>query len=82
MVLSNFTTTYQRDYSGVRAKAFRVQSARAPIGGYPYSENEINEYDRPVTRAGSEVNMLKIRRGKIKLQWDNEAKSKLYTRRK
>ena len=61
MVLSNFTTTYQRDYSGVRAKAFRVQSARAPIGGYPYSENEINEYDRPVTRAGPEVNMHKIK---------------------
>ena len=73
MVLSNFTTTYQRDYSGVRAKAFRVQSARAPIGGYPYSENEINEYDRPVTRAGSEVNMNKVIRGRIKLHWDTES---------
>ena len=55
MVLSNFTTTYQRDYSGDRSKAFRVQSARAP--SVPsYTAGNVLQSDRPITRAGPEVN--------------------------
>jgi hypothetical protein len=55
MVLSNFTTTYQRDYSGDRSKAFRVQSARAPSGS-AYTSGNVLQSDRPITRAGPEVN--------------------------
>ena len=54
MVLSNFTTTYQRDYSGDRSKTFRVQSARAPAG-VAYRSDDIADRERPVTRAGPEV---------------------------
>ena len=53
MVLSNFTTTYQRDYSGDRARAFRVQSARPPAG-VTYRSDGVNS-ERPKTRAGPEV---------------------------
>ena len=56
MVLEyNFTTTYQRDYSGDRSRAFRVQSARAQTGP-SYASNNILPSDRPITRAGPEVN--------------------------
>ena len=55
MVLSNFTTTYQRDYSGDRSKSFRVQSARAPSGS-AYTSGNVLQSDRPSTRAGPEVN--------------------------
>ena len=56
MVLEyNFTTTYQRDYSGRRSKAFRVQSARAPSGS-SYASGNVLPSDRPITRAGPEVN--------------------------
>ena len=53
MVLSNFTTTYQRDYSGDRSRTFRVQSARAPAG--PNYRTDDRTSERPVTRAGPEV---------------------------
>ena len=53
MVLSNFTTTYQRDYSGDRSRSFRVQSARAPAGLTYRADDTTSE--RPVTRAGPEV---------------------------
>ena len=55
MVLSNFTTTYQRDYSGDRSRTFRVQSARAPAG-LSYRSDDIPS-ERPVTRAGPEVKL-------------------------
>ena len=56
MVLSILTTTYQRDYSGIRSKAYRVQSARAPAGASLYASENMNSANRPMTRAGPEVN--------------------------
>ena len=57
MVLSNFITTYQRDYSGVKSKAFRVQSARAHTGASLHALGNKIPNNRPVTRSGHEVNI-------------------------
>ena len=55
MGITNFITTYQRDYSGKQTP--RVQSARTPSG---YTPGDTNLSGRPITRAGPQVNYVDI----------------------
>ena len=68
MALSNLTTTYQKDYSGLRNYKginIRVQSARARAAGPSFYDEIVkimlNEIKRPVTREGREDNMHDVR---------------------
>ena len=68
MALSNLTTTYQKDYSGLRnfkGINIRVQSARARAAGPSFYDEIVkimsNEINRPVTSAGREANMYDVR---------------------
>ena len=68
MALSNLTTTYQKDYSGLRnfkGINIRVQSARARAAGPSFYDELVkimsNEINRPVTSAGREANMYDVR---------------------
>ena len=71
MALSNLTTTYQKDYSGLRSYKginIRVQSARARAAGPSFYDEIVkimlNEIKRPVTREGREANMHDVRYSK------------------
>ena len=64
----NLTTTYQKDYSGLRNYRgidIRVQSARARAAGLSFYDEIVkimsNEINRPVTSAGREANMYDVR---------------------
>ena len=68
----NLTTTYQRDYSGLRNYKginIRVQSARTRAAGSSFYDEIVkimsNEINRPATRAGREANMYDVRYGII-----------------
>ena len=68
MALSNLTTTYQKDYSGLRSYKginIRVQSARARAAGPSFYDELVkimsNEINRPATSAGREANMYDVR---------------------
>ena len=68
MALSNLTTTYQKDYSGLRnfkGINIRVQSARARAAGPSFYDEIVkimsNEINRPATSAGREANMYDVR---------------------
>ena len=68
MALSNLTTTYQKDYSGLRNYKginIRVQSARARAAGPSFYDELVkimsNEINRPATSAGREANMYDVR---------------------
>ena len=71
MALTNLTTTYQKDYSGLRnfkGINIRVQSARARAAGPSFYDEIVkimsNEINRPVTREGREANMYDVRYSK------------------
>ena len=71
MALSNLTTTYQKDYSGLRNYKginIRVQSAKARAAGPSFYDEIVkimsNEINRPVTSAGREANMYDVRYSK------------------
>ena len=75
MALTNLTTTYQKDYSGLRnfkGINIRVQSARARAAGPSFYDEIVkimsNEINRPVTRAGREANMYDVRYCNIRFQ--------------
>ena len=68
MALSNLTTTYQKDYSGLRSYKginIRVQSAKARAAGPSFYDEIVkimsNEINRPATSAGREANMYDVR---------------------
>ena len=68
MALSNLTTTYQKDYSGLRNYKginIRVQSAKARAAGPSFYDEIVkimsNEINRPVTSAGRVANTYDVR---------------------